>query len=232
MSKYQNLLDEGYKIISPRRAKRVDKEKAEKNILKLEREEISLYMEIRNLPLIELEKPFQSGWMRFFVLREDVSRCIQAELYQNILDKINTTQYHRNKQFKVKKRRLRKRIYVAKEQKIKVFTLYEWLHPKNPLTQHEKSLFRSREVYCKRNKTTSLEYFYPEPWRFVLKVKPHMITHVKMIDLSLESRLKLIDNYFTNHDLRRNSYRYVCEKPLFDPLKNRTKEQIQEEFTI
>ena len=41
-----------------------------------------------------LETPYQKGWKRLFVLKENIARSDKAELYQQILDKIKNVQYH------------------------------------------------------------------------------------------------------------------------------------------
>lgn len=44
-------------------------------------------------------EPYQKGWTRFFVLRDDISRRTDAPWIQRALDLVNTFQYNRNKEF-------------------------------------------------------------------------------------------------------------------------------------
>jgi len=55
--------------------------------------------------MVQLEEPYQRGWKRSFILREDVARCHAAEFYAILLAKINTETYSTNKGFTHKKRR-------------------------------------------------------------------------------------------------------------------------------
>jgi hypothetical protein len=49
--------------------------------------------------------------------------------------------------------------------------------------------------YCRK-------YFvFNEPWRFVLRVKPNMITKVRARDEIMEARMKSIDNYLERNNL-------------------------------
>lgn len=46
-----------------------------------------------------------------------------------------------------------------------------------------------------------LKIVFNEPWRFVLQVRLHMITHVKMTDEVLEQEIQQPDNYIRSHHL-------------------------------
>ncbi|WP_431245024.1 hypothetical protein ACQ9BO_13045 [Flavobacterium sp. P21] len=50
---------------------------------------------------------------------------------------------------------------------------------------------------------------FNEPWRYVLQVKPYMITHKRMLDSDLESEMRLILNYTSNYNLRGKINRLV-----------------------
>ena len=52
-----------------------------------------------------------------------------------------------------------------------------------------------------KSKWYTIRYAYTEPWRFVLQIRPHMITEVKMVDAQLEQEIKHLDNYLTTHHL-------------------------------
>jgi hypothetical protein len=55
--------------------------------------------------------------------------------------------------------------------------------------------------YEKWNKGPIKRYVFSEPWRFVLKVRPNMITKIRKIDAELESRMQEINSF-----LKRNDY--------------------------
>ena len=52
---------------SPRKIRRTHKDTQEKRIIALDRRRREIYNEIRNLPLIELEEPYQRGYKRYFI---------------------------------------------------------------------------------------------------------------------------------------------------------------------
>lgn len=163
-----------------------------------------------------LEKPYQRGWVRYFVLREDVKRDPKAGMYENILREINKYKYSNNKQFVRKKgRKNRKPNYVPIVQELKVIPRSVFESAKFPLTDAEKALFRKEEGWRYHKQTEWEVYVFTEQWRFVPVVRPHMITEMFPADRELESRIRLIDNYFERRGILVNSWRYrrECDYP-------------------
>lgn len=194
---------------SKRRKKRLAKEDFEKHLIQLRKREKELWKKRKDLPLIPLENPYQKGWQRSFVLREDVTRSSEAEFYRTLLGKINTWQFSSEKSFKRKKKRKRRNVYVEKIQTVKEFSEWEWKNPKLELTEKEKVHFYKRERWCSNFKRYKIHYVFNEPWRYVLRVSPYMITHTKMVDSDLESEIQLLENYIVNLDLRNKINRLI-----------------------
>jgi hypothetical protein len=188
-----------FRLKSKRRKKRLHKEDHEKKLLALHREDKKLGQQIRNLGYEPLTPPIQKGWKRIFVLREDVKRSSLADFYQGLLKKINTTQYSDTKVFRTRKRRWGRKIYLPKEQKVRHFYEYEW--QKKPLTEAEAVCFTEHLVMT-RSGTYQKVYECSEPWRFVLKVVPNMITEIRITDSLLEQRQDEISNYLERNHLR------------------------------
>jgi hypothetical protein len=65
----------------------------------------------------------------------------------------------------------------------------------------EKQLFHEEFFFNQWTKKYVKHYVFNEPWRFVLRVRPNMITKVRKRDNVIESRLQEINNY-----LERNNY--------------------------
>jgi hypothetical protein len=187
---------------SKKRKKRLVKEDFEKQLIQIRRLEKELWNKRKDLPLIPLENPYQKGWQRNFVLREDVARSSEANFYRTLLEKINTWQFSPEKSFKRKKKRKRRHVYVENIQIVKEFSEWEWKSPKLELTEKEKVHFYKRERWCSNFKRYKIHYVFNEPWRYVLRVSPYMITHTKMVDSDLESEIQLLDNYIVNNHLR------------------------------
>lgn len=194
---------------SKRRKKRLVKEDFEKHLIQLRKLEKGLWKKRKDLPLIPLENPYQKGWQRCFVLREDVGRSSEAEFYRTLLEKINTWQFSSEKSFKRKKKRKRRNVYVEKIQTVKEFSEWEWKSPKLELTEKEKVHFYKRERWCSNFKRYKIHYVFNEPWRYILRVSPYMITHTKMVDSDLESEIQLLENYIVNLDLRNKINRLI-----------------------
>ena len=68
---------------SARRKKRLVKKDVDKQLIRLDKLRHSLTDQIRNLPPIILEKPYQRGWKRLFVLRDDIKRSDKADFIRH-----------------------------------------------------------------------------------------------------------------------------------------------------
>ena len=62
-----------------RSRKRIAREDHEKFLRTCIKRQKALFKQRRELPLVPLEKPYQKGYVRFFVLREDVRQGKQAD---------------------------------------------------------------------------------------------------------------------------------------------------------
>lgn len=182
-----------------RQRKRLLKEDSDKQLMALYAERWEVRKKQHNLGYAELIPPVQKGWKRFFVLRPDVERCKDAAFFRNLLEKINTVTYSHRKDFKYKRRRGGKRVDVDRIQLLREFYAYEWRKLK--LTEREMSYFRITWEFAGNSTSIHMKYVFAEPWRYMLRVRPNMITHVKIIDPQLMSREKELDNYFKKHHL-------------------------------
>ncbi|EDM36485.1 hypothetical protein PBAL39_12292 [Pedobacter sp. BAL39] len=193
-----------YRLKSARRKKRLQKKDFEKQLIQLFKKRELLWQQRINLPMVPLDEPFQRGWKRDFVFREDQLRSPLAEFYQNILLKINTVQYDYDRTFKHRKtRRKQKRVYGKRVQKLAEFTVQEWEDSrKGPNFNEAESLcFQLYEAEDKKRNTLTWKYRFIEPWRFVLRIRPHIITELKMKDPELEREIRLLDNHIEGNDL-------------------------------
>jgi len=189
-------------VKSVRRKKRLVKTDRDKQLIQLYKRRRELWDQWGLLPLVQLEHPYQSGWKRFFVVRDDVKRSEQFEFYQTLLGKINTTEYHHDKSFKRKKRRKSRYVYTVKEQKLKEFDQFNWYRNKMELTDKEKACFTRVERYNVKTRQLHVSYVFTERWRYVLKVVPNIITHKRLLDTILEAEIAAIDNYINSFNLK------------------------------
>jgi hypothetical protein len=177
-----------------------------KQLVQLYKEERALYQQQRNLGWVPLYPPVQKGWKRFFVLRDDVAKGRQAEFFQNILNKINRYDWNYRKDFKVKKRKWGKKIYVVKPQKLLEPCQQHFV--KVGFNEDEKALFH--EVWSSHKQRPYMKrYVFNEPWRFAIRVKANMIDKVKKRDEVIEARLKWIAYYLERNDYRKTQSRLL-----------------------
>ncbi len=190
-----------YKLKTARQKKRAVKTAKENKLLGLHREETSIRRQQRNLGMIALNPPIVRGWKRYFVLREDVARCNDAAFYQNILDKINHVEICKRKDFKTKKKYLRKKgNWELIEQKVKQQEERDFL--KCNFSDKEKLLFEEKYVKQKWGKGLIKVFVFKEQWRFVFRIRPNVITHVKAVDEKLENRRNEIWDYLDRTNKR------------------------------
>ncbi|KAA5533521.1 hypothetical protein F0919_13350 [Taibaiella lutea] len=224
--------DTGYfKLKTARQKKRLQKEDSEKQLRALHKLENKLWREKQNLPFVPLEIPYQKGWVRTFRLRDDVARSNQAEFYQTLLKKINTKDFCNDKSFLRKKRGKRKKGYEPKEQWLRTFTEEEWSNPKLKITEQEKQHFFLKEYPMSHSKCIKKRYTFIEPWRYVFQIKPHMITHAKLVDEVLEQQMQQLENRIERHHLypkirklmHGNVYSYHDgeKHQYYNPIKNK-----------
>lgn len=187
-----------YRLRTERQRKRAAKKDFEKRLRALDRERRELWEKRRNLGWVELKPPVMRGWNRFFVLREDVARSRHAGFFQGILDKINTVQWCNRKDFRRIKRKDRKRGLVEKGQELR--HLQDWEMVKLGFTEGELSFFEERRKYDYARRCVRTWYVFTEPWRFVRRVEPNIITKARIRDEEIEKRLKEIENVIAyNH---------------------------------
>jgi len=215
-------------------------EDVEKRLLSLHREQQQLYKQQRELGWIELKPPVRRGWKRYFVLRDDVARSKHAVFFEGILQKINTVAYSSRKDFKVKKRKEGKKIYVTKDQQL--LQPGEYRFRKMNFNDNEAAYFEVRYVKEKWMKQPEKVFVFVEPWRFVLRVRPNMITKTRARNEEVEKRLHEIANFLKRNFLSPKLYHMIngyykrswyeeekeCEK---NPLKNKSIVSILDEIS-
>ncbi|MBO9595315.1 MAG: hypothetical protein J7599_20590 [Niabella sp.] len=193
-----------YRFRTERQKMRLRYKDFDKQLLELNSRLDTLYEKRRNLGWEPLTPPVQKGWKRFFVLREDVAAGRLADFFEQLLKKINTTDYSWKKDFKIRKRKRGRKIYVVKEQRL--LAPCEWQFRKLDFSLQEQQLFYEQWQTDKYGHS-SKRYIFSEPWRFMLTVKPNMIDKKRVTDPELESEIQQIRQY-----LKKNRYDFRLEK--------------------
>ncbi|MBX2921701.1 MAG: hypothetical protein KF746_05845 [Chitinophagaceae bacterium] len=190
-----------YRLRSARQKHRMQYKDFDKQLIQLDRKRRELWVKKGNLGWEPLIPPVQKGWKRFFVLRDDVARGKHAVFFQNILSKINTYDWSSKRDFKVKRRKFGRKIYVVKPQKL--LEPDEQHFKKLCFTDSEQQLFNIEFRYEKWCSQPVKRYVFTEPWRFVMSVRPNMIDKVRIKDAALESQIDQLDNYIKRRDLEK-----------------------------
>ncbi len=191
-----------------RRAYKSDKEKA---LFGVHNRLVALYNIWRNLPMVPLSAPYQKGWKRSFVLQQEEQYGPDAEFYLELLNKINTTFYSNTPKFtkKVRRKYKRKKVDSDMPQFLKVFSEQEWDSPKLNLSEAEKKLFQPQLFWRRDIKNYELKYVFAQPWHFVLKISPNMITEAKLLDVALDAEINKLEQYLKSERLWPVIYRQI-----------------------
>ncbi len=178
--------------------------KKDKDILAYVRELDKLNKITRDAPLVKLEKPYQNGWTKYLVLRDDYTRRADAHIYIEILKEIGEECFCRKMDFKN---------YNGQEYgpQLRIVGKNEW-EALGWTPQHRKHFefgrFR-RDRYFGMTWGGNIEgYRMIKPFFLEEAIKPHFITHVKTIFPEVESRISFIRNKFKNNQLW-NRYDYL-----------------------
>jgi hypothetical protein len=206
-------------IKSARQKRRLVKTDRDKQLIQLDKRRDDLSEQKRLLPMVALEHPYQRGWKRFFVLRGDVKHSPRKDFYEALLPKIHTVEYHQDRSFKRKKRRKQRYVYQVKAQMLRELSQHSWDINKINLTEEEKAYFTRIEIFDVKTYRTEVKYVFAEPWRYELKIAPHIVTHTKLMDADIERELSYIDDHIDNNHLwprinlltRGRSYRWKDE---------------------
>lgn len=199
-----------YRLRTGRQKKRMQYEDFDKQLIQLDKKRKELSRKKWNLGWEPLIPPVQKGWKRFFVLRDDVARGKHAEFFQGILNKINTTDWSHKRDFLVKRRKFGRKIYVVKPQKLLEPEAHHF--KKLCFSEREQQLFHIEYRTEKLSKELVKRYVFVEPWRFVLRIKPHMIEKVRIKDAELESQIQQLRNYIERRDLQKRIDKILCNR--------------------
>lgn len=191
-----------HRLRSLKSRKRISRKDVEKQIRKKYKRSRELWETRRKIPLVPLENPYQKGFVRFFVVRDDVKRTKDGNFFEGILAKINSYMYSETRKFLKKKRKFGRKIYVPRDQKLDRLLPYQWNDPKLGLTTREKQYFLKREEYDPLRKRHNTYYEFIEPWRFTLRVKPYMITHYKPLNSELEKEYAELESYLNQGKIK------------------------------
>lgn len=132
-------------------------------------------------------EPYQQGWIRYFVLREDAKNRKDAREMQQVLDKINVHVYCRNDKFEARNWKTGK--FEPIQQRLKHLTEQQY----DALTEKQKSFFvKSRwvETVMKKGfkeRVFITGYTFRDDFYLVFHIEPNMVAQHWIPNQELES---------------------------------------------
>ncbi|WP_345253314.1 hypothetical protein [Flaviaesturariibacter amylovorans] len=190
-----------YRLRSERRRKRDRIGAIEKQLRSLDKRRWELNAQRRALPFIPLEPPVQKGWIRYFVVRDDVARSDKGAFYEGLLAKLNTRDWSYRKDFRVRGRCHGKKVYLVKDQSLREW--HEWEFFRQGFTDAEARCFYAEDRYDRHSGRLYRVFVFSEPWRYVLQVRPNIIDKVRLTDPELESEEQRLENNIFRNALDR-----------------------------
>ena len=170
----------------------------DKALLRLERELNRLHRVQGAAPVIPLERPFQRGWVKSFVLRRDVLRRPDAAAFVTALKAINQRVYCRDVAFLrpngtpllLRPRIIPDREWLKLAWPAKVQRLFAFGHWRLDEDLHQPLRWR-RHV---------LGFKVASPWWLEENLQPHLITHQRVELPLVRKRIAEIESYLVKHE--------------------------------
>jgi hypothetical protein len=166
-------------------------------------------------------EPYQRGWIRYYVLRDDAKKRNDAREMQQVLDRINTMEFCNNEKFL--RRNWKTHKWEPMPQKPKYLTQQQY----DELSEKHKSFFMKREWVDTINlrgfkqKCVVIGYVFRDDFYLVFRKEPNMVTQHWIPNQEIESLYGELDTHMNNNNLWtklnkamhwRNGYRDWNEK--------------------
>ena len=145
--------------------------------------------------VVPLEEPYQQGWHRYFVLRDDAKNRDDSRYMQQALDLVNNQQYSHREDFKTKDYKTGK--WLPLNQRLGHITeeKYETLNERIKKYFMKATWFVYTDYQRKTRKVVT-GYVLREQFYYVLKIVPRMVTHQWIPDEEYETRMAEMQHYF------------------------------------
>lgn len=172
-------------------------EDKKKDVIKLLKRLDILNQADKALPLVPLPHPVRNGWERYFVVREDVRKGPHGKFLERLLNKINTTEFCKTKDFK------RLNWKTRKMEPIQQHLAYLDEKEFEKLDAREKTAFNKERRLFKYWFTQEYRdvWVVTKPWQFVFRIRPSFLTHEKVVNGDIESEIKKIrEKLYTYRD--------------------------------
>lgn len=169
----------------------------DKTLLRLERENHQLFRALREAPVIPLAEPYQRGWSKTYVLREDIRRRSDVAVFRTVLAVVNRRVWSKTRDFVHPDGQpmvLRPRIIPPLEwnrlgwpaSHRRLFTYGHWQDEVHSCLWFRRRL-HSRRLY--------IGFSIRNPWWLEEELQPWMITHQRIDLPDVRRRMAEIEAY-------------------------------------
>jgi len=177
----------------------------EKQLLKLYREYRNTWDNSKDHGTWVEVTPYQKGWIRFYVLRDDAKNRADAYRLRKVLDLANSKIYSSIEDFTRavwKKGRIVKGLRENIKQPLKFLNEREYENIPSDIKKYFRRLeWTEKRTYPTKHYVTIVGYVVTVPEYFVFHVEPNIITHHFLPDGEWESRIQEIRNKITRDNL-------------------------------
>lgn len=183
-----------------RDSKKEHHKKQDKEILRKYRELSRLRKARWNLGWIELEKPIRKGFERILAPRKDYLRRKDAEYFKELAELIAPVPRVLSIDGTFLKKDYFKRTVAEEHAQPRSYEPREF---RKILARFQKEFFETTETRpLFRMAPYQVRVFkLQNPWRFTEQTIPHYVTHVRICDPDLDSRIGELENYFNRNAL-------------------------------
>ena len=176
---------------SKRYGKRDKHETEERELRRLYQKYISIGKAINNLGWLDLDKPIYLGYIKQFVLRDDISRRKDASIFEGILKSINDFSTCKNKDFMAKEWKTKKKVPISHN--LKYLTKKKF----NKLPTNQQKHFSAAYDH----KHSCWKYRFVLSYYFVPKIDKNYAYRIRVFDADLERQSDEIERHIETNNL-------------------------------
>lgn len=183
----------------------------DKQLLRLEREAWRLRRARHEAPVVPLERPYQRGWIKTYVLADGIDRRRDAPIFSAILAVVTRRVYSRERSF-VHRRTSQPIVLQPRVLHVREMEQYSWPPAHRALFELGTWMINDAPSWIRWERGRSLGYRLVRTEWLREDVQPHLVTHRQVLLPDVESRLAEIESFLT----------HTCGRYRLDRLRGRS----------
>jgi hypothetical protein len=168
----------------------------DKQLLRLEREAWRLRRARHDAPVVPLERPYQRGWIKTYVLADGIDRRRDAPIFRTILAAVNRRVYSRERTF-LRRRTGEPIVLQPRVLHVREMEQYGWPPTHRALFELGTWMISDAPSWIRWGRGRSLGYRLIQIEWLREDVQPHLVTHRQVLLPDVESRLAEIESFLT-----------------------------------